>query len=154
MSENQSIHVHTSVDLIQIWRFKTLKRCIGTRANDPAAHSLPPPMISSFWAWTTTLPKPARVESPGPICQNSKWRVSLEFMYSFNLMSCMDRPTLLVMFECEPTALHLPNASPHLPSPFMRYVKKPITKSEWWNIISSELRERTTVATSCLHPHM
>lgn len=38
--------------------------------------------------------------------------------------------------------------------PSSTYVKKPITKSEWWNVISIELRERTTVATSCLHsPH-
>lgn len=30
--------------------------------------------------------------------------------------------------------------------------KKPITKSEWWIVISGELISRTTVATSWLHP--
>ncbi len=38
------------------------------------------------------------------------------------------------------------------PFPFKHYVKKPITKSEWWNVISSELIEGPAVATSCLHP--
>lgn len=35
--------------------------------------------------------------------------------------------------------------------PFKCYVKKPITKKEWWNVISSELTERTAVTASCLH---
>lgn len=46
---------------------------------------------------------------PEPICQNNERQVSLEFMYSFNLMSCMDR-----LFDCEPASLHLPDASPLL----------------------------------------
>lgn len=68
-------------------------------------------------------------------------------MYSFNLMSRIDR----LLFSWCLLVSRPTSASPHLSLPFIRCVKKPIAKSEWWNVISSELIERTAVTTSCLH---
>ena len=86
-------------------------------------------MVSLDLSYNTLLiPTPTRAEPSEPICQNSNRRHSLEFMYSFNLMSCID---CLVMFEHK-----LQSTSPKIQR---STTIKPITKSEWWIVISSEL---------------
>lgn len=132
--------------------------CLIWQGSDQIFHTatLGHDAVSLYLSYSPlTSPKPARAESPRPICQNNKfnWNACIHLIWCHVWIACASGDVWITHHSgvCRPP---LPPPTPLvlLLFPFICCVRKAITESEWWNVISGELTERTTVATACLRP--